>query len=305
MGKIKKYQLLEKAMRDYPKGTMFKSASTGEVFESSGIFEFLFFAGISIISKPTGCVYDMEYDKWAEIIPSEPEEKSILDGKVAIQVNNEREFKLLMEHYDKKGWSSLPGKGPLEVIFSLAFKYEEYLVSYHNEFCCPSYRVCKEYDYDKSSIFNPENYKIIPFADFAAEVGIEVPKFILTSEDGVDLYEGDLFYSAELTNKGWVLDCWVNGRPYELSVDSLSVTNPDKYKAFSTKESAEAWIKENNKPKEILLNFNGGWSVITKDKIRVHLDAENGKCYFMKASEIVPIYEAYKSLQGKEDTNER
>lgn len=76
--------------------------------------------------------------------------------------------------------------------------------------------------------------------------------------------------------------------------DSLSPT----LKSFPTKEAAEAWIAQQNKPKEICLKLQGGEAIITKDRIRVHLDAEDGRGYYMEATEIEPIYAAYKSLQS-------
>lgn len=115
--------------------------------------------------------------------------------------------------------------------------------------------------------------------------------FVLRSEDGVDLYVGDAFAFAYLDE----------AEKWKVTVASRTILSDDSIathlKFFSTKEAAEAWIKEHNKPAVIRLKLEGGEAIVTKDKIRVHLDSHSGRGYCMEATEIEPIYAAYKSLQ--------
>ena len=165
----KKWELLKKAYDNYPKGTKFIGAG-GEEFISSGVFNIV---NGNILKDEYGLVYDACTKEWASIIVSE-KPKSILDGKVAIQVNNEREFKLLMQHFESKGWILNNGRKPTKQEFSSK--------------CWASYKNRSDFKYVEEYL----DITVIPFSDFAKEVGIEAPKFIITIEDGVDLYEGDI-----------------------------------------------------------------------------------------------------------------
>jgi len=80
---------------------------------------------------------------------------SILDGKFAIQVNNEREFKLLMEHYKSKGFVSEDNESLINCFN--AYPYPT-IIKYS---CTPTH--------GKVEI---DGHKTIQFEDFAKEVGI-------------------------------------------------------------------------------------------------------------------------------------
>jgi len=95
--------------------------------------------------------------------------------------------------------------------------------------------------------------KIVP-----AEVE-EKKTFILKSEDGVDLYSGDEMWAVQLnkTSNKWELDLFLKKECFVLpdtsgviepDVDFPAITTPDTYKAFSTRESAEAWVNKMNMP---------------------------------------------------------
>lgn len=157
----KKWELLKYAYDNYPAGTRFKNLGCDDmVSESSGKFHL---DSDGVRDSETYCFVLGTEDKWAEIIVNDgmgenaKSPVSLLSGKVAIQVNNEREFKLLMEHYKEKGWKWRGG-------YVLDTNDTDYvlptLVDYHDKFQV------------NSKIENPGKYKVIPFADFAAEVGI-------------------------------------------------------------------------------------------------------------------------------------
>ena len=91
---MKKHELLKKAYDNYPKGTKFMGAGIEE-FVSSGCFNIV---NGNILKDNYGLVYDVDNDKWADIIV-EFKPKSILDGKVAIQANKPKEIKLRGERH--------------------------------------------------------------------------------------------------------------------------------------------------------------------------------------------------------------
>lgn len=195
---------------------------------------------------------------------------SILDGKVAIQVNNEREFKLLMEHYESKGWKTdIMRCEPTSLDFDMnrrSVRYEDNFGTSHN---------CK---YHANG-----GYKIIPFSDFAKEAGITPPVLIMKSEDGVDLYHKDNFYWTILKEN----------KKYMSPV--LSVFNvPEKPRemiVFSTREAAEKWIEEMNKPKEIVLDDT------PMVKINIEGVTFSSNIDYMFSERLKEIHKAYRSLE--------
>lgn len=228
---MKKHQLLEKAMRDYPAGTRFKW-NGNEEYVSSGIFCFRDESPDAVFDYQTDEVVCVDKCLWATIIPAE--KPSLLSGKVAIQVNNEREFKLLMEHYESKGWKSLSGDSPSMVGYvPFSWRYED------------------GFGHGSPEFRKAEGCTIIPFSDFADECGIEVPVKLFVSKDGIDIYDGDLIFVVSKPGKEWGLNCsqhvhiWYN-----------AVNKPDQFPCFSTKEAAEKWVSEQNKLNEVEVTAN-------------------------------------------------
>lgn len=82
---------------------------------------------------------------------------------------------------------------------------------------------------------------------------IEDRKPLLISEDGVELFDGDKYWSANNICGEWVLsnDSKLDKKEYVLYNNSAPITTPDNHKAFRTKQSALDWIEKMNKPKEI------------------------------------------------------
>lgn len=217
------------------------------------------------------------------------DKKSILSGKVAIQVNNEREFKLLMEYYEAKGWKSMSGTSYTygKDVF-IEDRKAGNLITYGNKFGFPW--LGADYEWLK-----PENYTIIPFPDFASEVGIEVPVFVMLSEDGVDLYEGDKYFRAGRSGP-YASGDYIIYETESLKKHHFVCCYPDSDKAFSTKEAAEAWIKEQNKPKEITIQVEHDQQIIVRGNGFEH--KENGKYIYQLSGRLLErVYEAYKFLQ--------
>lgn len=276
---MKKHELIKAAYDNFPKGTKFTWG--GDDIISTGKFHFNDDTIVVSDDEIEYIVFDGK--NWATIIPD-----SILSGKCAIQVNNEREFKLLMEHYEGRGWISIGGDIPCKVQYCSDQPY----FRYENNF---GYSM----KYAKDA-----GYKIIPFQDFAAEIGVEVPVFVMTSEDGVDLYEQDFYYTAIYRDE-WHLDSHAcshktGGDRNKFVMDKGRKFN-NNLKAFSTKEAAEAWIKEQNKPKEIIVSKNSSFPVkVTNNEIKILCgDTENHKYnIIISPIELEEMYTAYKSLQS-------
>ncbi len=99
---MKKFQLLEKAMRDYPAGTNVLPCFSLCEKETTGIYSLGDEGVLCMTGNTQEDFYIFMYpEDWATVVPA-----SILSGKCAIQVTNQREFKLLMEHYESKGWKN-------------------------------------------------------------------------------------------------------------------------------------------------------------------------------------------------------
>ena len=253
--KNKKWELLKHAYDNYPKGTKFLSIAHKEKCISNGIFYFGAIDKENILTEVDSIGrYVYIAGKWAEII-AEEKPKSILDGKVVIQVNNEREFKLLMEHFESKGWILNNGIKPTDQEFSGK--------------CWVTYKNRSDFKYREEYL----DITVIPFSEFAKEVSIEVPKFIMKSEDGVDLYEGDEYVYVLFAGGKWSISTSNFCGMYSYS---FCIKERKTSKAFHSKENALKWIDEQNKPKEIKASLYFGHEVIInsyKSEIRI-MDAD-------------------------------
>lgn len=272
---MKKHELIKKAYDTFPAGTEFIS-KLGTKAISEGCFEVsgstVFHIGKTnrlIVGDDTG---------WA-LITNPPTgvvtTPSLLTGKCAIQVNNEREFKLLMEHYKQKLWY-----GPW-----IEIEKYPYYIDYKNDFDSAQ----------TTSPFDRKGETIIPFSDFAAEVGITVPVFVMRSQDGVDLYEGDDYYRVCRVDGVWELCSGIG----HFTSNDLKLKPAFKSAWFSIKEATEKWITEQNKPKHatIALYRHKDYksAEITLDKITIR---DGNDIYFLKPSDLEDMLHAYKSLQA-------
>lgn len=270
---MRKYQLLEKAMLDYPKGTKFIGAYEKE-FESSGSFRIN--QKGNVLNNEFGLVYDKSTDKWAEIIKDEP----LKVDNYPVVIRSSRELELLI---DKTG--------------------KEFLANY--EGMCANYPESNGvffinfYDGANNCSFNSQLsqclYKIIDFDFWAAQNNVDVPRVILTSEDGVELYEGDNYHRVQ---KG---DNWYYAHPAEKLTHTHAVVIVQEHnKAFHSKEAALAWIEKANKPKYITVSQESQFPVdVYSDKIVIRCaGSENHHDNIViKNDEINQIINAYNSQQ--------
>lgn len=265
MKKQQKWELLKYAYDNYPKGTLIKWSDVQGTVD--GLYNF---DGDGRIVDSTNFVVHNSM-KFAEIIPEK--QSSILDGKVAIQVNNEREFKLLMEHYESKGWKEHP-KYNIH-----GFGSTHHVIEYNDSYL----------RMDESNIFATIQYNVIPFADFAKEVGITPPVFVMNDFNGNPLYHGDKSWVPQIDLKNGKEFLTGEAEDFEVSIHNQH----DLSTRFSTREAAERWILEANKPKEIEIEIDDKGSVlITAEKLRI-----NGEVRELTYEHLIKIYSAFGSLQ--------
>lgn len=121
----------------------------------------------------------------------------------------------------------------------------------------------------------------------------KIPEFVMTSEDGIPLYEGDEYFECvQYAMAGhWTLI----SSTYKATINSSSKTHPKMYKAFSTGEAAEAWIQEQNKPKciDVKLFNRDHHALIYKDQIELYGGGVN---FIMKPSDLEDMLHAYKTI---------
>lgn len=131
---------------------------------------------------------------------------------------------------------------------------------------------------------------------------------LLVSEDGVELFDGDDFWSV--SNKDWDVQTGTNkweiknsSGPHKLSVSSSAYKNSET-KAFSKKQAALEWIDKMNKPKAIQL-FHGMKCIIKEKVSGSHeieiFDADN-LVTVLSPSDIEDISHALKNLNNENKT---
>lgn len=214
--------------------------------------------------------------------------------KIAVKVNNEREFNILMRHYDSLGWKGALGTNATLCTLSDGLD----IIEYNDNF-----RLL-EVGCDQG--FDPEQngYTVIEFDFFCAQKGIPVRKLILTSVDGVDLYEKDNCYVVvcKSSNK-WILDYHSDGSDGDefifRATDNGKFYNSEEQKVFADKSVAEKWIEKQNKPKEIIVGQGSQYEIsVTKNEILIKCKGKiHGDNIIIWPSEIQQINDALKSLQ--------
>lgn len=199
--------------------------------------------------------------------------------KVAVWVKNEREFKILMRHYYDIGYK-WDGGEPALPITDLT----------RNQLAATNFNTAIMYM--DGFLFNPADpgqWNIIDFDFFCAQKGIANSKPILTTEDGVDIYDKSrLIFTVKKHCDGW----YHNGYNH---ANTTLANKPEYFKFFYSKEAAEKWIEE-QKPKEIRLYENSEIPIIVK-KDKILFDHCSTKYIQITGSELEEIYAAFKSLQ--------
>lgn len=196
--------------------------------------------------------------------------------KIAVKVENQKEFKALMKYCDSLGYR---GMSEISYVFDERWMCIEYVDGFTK--------------FNPAHYINREDYQIIPFAEFAEEKGIKLP--LITTLDGRELFESDEYWSANNLYGTWVLsnDSKSDKGPYKLCRNSSDITNPDDHKPFSTKEAALSWI-EAQKPKREFLS--GG---------KVFFEIKEGGIWFYTESKTEPHGIHFLNKQDLAIINER
>lgn len=130
-------------------------------------------------------------------------------------------------------------------------------------------------------------------SDKWATIVTDERKPLLKSEDGVDLFEGDEYWIVScLSTQKWWLNCC-----QKLQAHHVVITRHVVHKAFSTREAAEVWIKEANKPKEIVFDHTNIKIVVFKDKFYAEAKTDSRRFTF-DMKDIENINSAIKQLQS-------
>lgn len=278
---MKKHEIIDHAHKFYPKGTMFTWGKKDKPFISNGDFKFQFSDcnALTAITIEDGDATLFDGDTWASIVKVDIAEPK----KIAVRVENEAEFNALMKYYDTLNLTWQNGEKASESKFNVSFNNR---ISFPNDVEEGLFQLCTEVD----------GYTIIPFPDFAKEHNIRIP--LLTSEDGVELFEGDDYHRAYL-HKKWIADKCDN-----LQLNH-AVCRSDKgacqAKAYSTKQGALDWIEQANKPSQVVLFADqDGCEVIVRNDGSISVDKimiNKGHIGITFPKEDVDkIIEAYKSF---------
>lgn len=196
--------------------------------------------------------------------------------KIAVRVENEKEFKALMKYYDSLGWKSWN---------------DHDIERSHN-----AGEAIDFHDNYRSAIIEiqeMDRYQIIPFSEFAEKHNIKLP--LITSEDGVDLYEDSDIHIVWKDGSGWEFD---NSHKGFKSDDGGWYVNPEivqpERKIFSTKQAALDWI-EAQKPKEIQYVSEFGIKCqITKEETLLNCSCG---CFSITKKDIEEINKALKEIE--------
>lgn len=266
---MKKFELIKHAYDNYPKGTKFIGA-TGHnpiAHESTGDLRFSTdFFGIINYPNGKGIIYDGTIDKWAEIV----------NPKIAVKVENEKESVALEKHFKEKGWRFGSRQFPL-VKF-----YDETANGYSG---IPIHKAIRNAE--------EAGYQIIPFGEFAEEKGIKLP--LITTLDGHDLFDGDYYIVVSKNKENWqIFTCSAIIKGY-----AKVISEPDNFKAFHDKQNALSWI-EAQKPKTKIIDLNHEFSLVancSKESVSIQYREGIGNPIVFTKEMIYSIVDTLKELE--------
>lgn len=253
---MKKHELLKKAYDEYTHHTtIYSTNATGQTNTISGKYEIDDFGNVSDVGCGKWIVYNNDSKKWAEIV----------NPKIAVKVDNDKEFKALMKYYNSMGWKWNGGDNP-GITLSDGIVYPENVV-FHDKFYMGTLSDCQ----------------IIPFSDFAKEHNIKLP--LITSEDGVDLFEGDLCWIVFKSSGDWYIEHEIK------SVSSIIKfkNTLGEHKLFKDKQAALSWI-EAQKPKIIKVDLYFGLNAhIFNETGEVHIFCKDNLLARLSTGDILDI----------------
>lgn len=201
----------------------------------------------------------------AEAIKTELDPEPLKIEKIAVRVSNEREFKFLMQHYESLGWKPDRTVGNFDID-----KHEA--IDYHDNYFWDTAVLQKE----------KYGYKIIDFDFFCAQKGLTPPKTYPTT-DGKFIGHDDEYFSVDTD--------------FEITRYVLCST-PNGGNIFSTKEAAEKWIEEKNKPKEIHIKMESLGNAAAVDLNGVRFFFQGNRALSINSEELKKIYYAWTKINA-------
>lgn len=262
--KIKKHELIAKATKDYPNGTLarFKSAPNVD-HVSDGTFKIVDGTGNGTVvssHNDQNCFYCSRGDEWAVpfgayVCKSEDGEKLYVNQTV-FTVNN----------YNGKGDYRFQGE--------------------------------KEVHRNMDNILSP-HIKVFS-TEAAAKEFILKNKVVITTEDGAGLKIGDKFYHVTQNKTGeWALNTSLmyDNNMFTINHDLIHLvfTNPDKNRAFNSRDEAFMFINKENKPKSFKLFSDSNLPIeVFKDHIEVQ--TKTYERVRLEQKDLDLIFSSYKAL---------
>lgn len=143
-----------------------------------------------------------DFHKYAsanEIMDSPEFWEKVITDKIAVRLKDEREMAVLMKHYSEKGWESFDSEEP-ETVTLESFAYKENMVSYENEFVCPSHATVNKNGRNRNTKYDPNWYDHIYSLKELSDIlglGLEIPVAIGHFEDGEPIFMGSKVYCVK------------------------------------------------------------------------------------------------------------
>lgn len=155
--------------------------------------------------------------------------------------------------------------------------------------------------YDLPRIHDTNDYAIFDGEEWA-DIIMEKPerKFIMKSEDGVDLYSNDPLFTVRYNRGG---ECKWNDplqKVMSSEVSNILLHDTEDVKGFYSKQAAQSWVDQKNKPHFITVAKDSQYPVeVYNDRIRIKCNGSENHSdnIIIRESELKEIYEAYYSLR--------
>lgn len=179
----------------------------------------------------------------------------------------------------------------------------------------PTYPTYPFYTYNQNGCYFecdidrlPAGYTEIDFEFWTAQKGVDVPEFIMVSEDGERLYFGDKFWHVVYIKRKWSINTSIGYDNNAFTFDQgnfnchFVLTKPDHNKAFASRSAAEKWVEEQNMPKEVIIQVDHETRISVRPDGLEYLVA-GVPCYSQRPNLIEKIYATFKELQQQSDKN--
>jgi len=272
---MKKHELIKHAYDNYHKGTKCISAASATKFICSGIFDvddngniFDDSNGYIIYTARSGD------SKWARIINDDSCPEIVIISEDGVDLYEGDSFWWTMKASD--GWFLMKHD-------EIEYDTTEFVFNHNHKMTL----VIKEPETNKAFYAKEAALAYIEKHNKSKEADNRV--FVMKSDDGVDLYVGDISFVPQLSD-----EYTYDGEITEFDV--VFSSRNDKSKRYSTREAAQKWVDEQNKQKSVLVPLAGNMMAnVTKNKIDI-VTIVNGTIS-ITPSDLKTMIRTYKLLQ--------